>query len=1021
MSRGAVAAAAETRAAIHGVSRQANVAGRDLGKLSRGALAGSGAFRGLGRSLAFASGGFLGGYGLTAAISGAVTELRDSIKVSAQTAQALRSTGNVAGISARDIDQLAQSLLRKTGVDDEAIKTSENLLLTFTQVRNEAGKGNDIFNQATRAVVDMSAVIGDLSSNSIQLGKALNDPVKGMTALRRVGVSFTSQQIEQVKAMVKAGDVLGAQKLILRELRTEFGGQAAAQERATGGLNTLRETVKNLSAELLRSLMPSFRQLVAWLQKQVDWLTKTREGQAKLRAVSAALRKGLHDIVAVVRALVGAFQAVGKVTGSTTHTFELLLGLGIGVKVLAWARAFRALGAAAGIAGGTAGVGGLLGVLTRLKTLGPIAISLVIAERLKTDPTFGLGRAHSITDVLFGPKGDRGIIGNKIFGSGKPAPAVPNAGPERTMGHGGRSPAPNRPAGAVTVAPGANRSGVHLKGHVIAFVARVAAVEGRTLQITTGTNHNEYVVGTHRQSQHWTGDAADIAASGASLTHLGQSALIAAGADPGWARRQTGGAFTINGVQCIFNSMIGGNHFNHLHVGLASLPPAAAGRGTRSVSPHSSAVADAAGRGHGTVHAAGGGGWMLGGLDAALQVAKAKARQATADTTAAAAHAADKQISHASKTAMKVFEQEGEAWHATFDKETTGRLRAMQKATSAHLKEMQRGFAATMKEFDRETERGLAGLAAPAQTPTEALLAGRAATRHADDVARALAEARQGLTDAGLSGDPKQIADAQKVLADLLYDIETEALTKQATAERDAADTNARAAQQAYSEQRQALSDALNEQQSDRENAFSEQAAAAEEAYQAERDALSKAEDERRAIQLEKYQEQYDDWTWLLSQKSKAWRRFLAWIKANPIGRIATGGLDIPDWNDNPGAVPAQWNTDLANAFGGDPGGRPKIRGFALGGKVPGSFVGTEDTVLARVSPGETVIDRRLTAALERMVENGGGGRVVFAPNFTFNGHVTDQDKLVDDIRAKLVDVGRRQGGGPGSIFGGNA
>jgi hypothetical protein len=84
--------------------------------------------------------------------------------------------------------------MNKSGVDDEAIKSSENLLLTFTNIRNETGKNNDIFNQATKATLDMSTALGnDLKGSSILVGKALNDPIKGMTALRRVGVSFTDE------------------------------------------------------------------------------------------------------------------------------------------------------------------------------------------------------------------------------------------------------------------------------------------------------------------------------------------------------------------------------------------------------------------------------------------------------------------------------------------------------------------------------------------------------------------------------------------------------------------------------------------------------------------------------------------------------------------------------------------------------------------------------------------------------------------------------------------------------------
>ena len=71
-------------------------------------------------------------------------------KVSAQTRAVLKSTGKAAKVSAKQVDQLAEALMTKSGVDDEVIKSGENMLLTFTNIRNEVGKGNKIFTQATK-------------------------------------------------------------------------------------------------------------------------------------------------------------------------------------------------------------------------------------------------------------------------------------------------------------------------------------------------------------------------------------------------------------------------------------------------------------------------------------------------------------------------------------------------------------------------------------------------------------------------------------------------------------------------------------------------------------------------------------------------------------------------------------------------------------------------------------------------------------------------------------------------------
>jgi hypothetical protein len=134
-------------------------------------------------------GGTMGKMGLAAAagIGAAVVGLKslydaadESRKIGALTAQVIKSTGGAAGVSAQQVGDLAGAIAAKTGVDDEAIQSGQNLLLTFTNVKNGVGAGSDIFNQATKIMTDMSVALGtDASASAIQLGKALNDPGQG--------------------------------------------------------------------------------------------------------------------------------------------------------------------------------------------------------------------------------------------------------------------------------------------------------------------------------------------------------------------------------------------------------------------------------------------------------------------------------------------------------------------------------------------------------------------------------------------------------------------------------------------------------------------------------------------------------------------------------------------------------------------------------------------------------------------------------------------------------------------------
>jgi hypothetical protein len=257
---------------------------------------------------------------LTVATKAGVSEFLDSQKVAAQTAAVLKSTGGAAGVTAKQIDDLAGAMLNKSGIDDEVIKSGENLLLTFRNIRNETGKGNDIFNQATQAATDMSVALGqDMSSSAIQLGKALNDPIKGVTALRRVGVSFTKEQTDMINKLVESGRSLDAQKLILGELRKEFGGSARAAGKTFGGqINILRETLNNLAGEIVGTLMPTFQKLLARANK---WITNA---QNQKKVVDAA-KQAIGAITGAIQVLVGAFNTLSRIVGGNRRAIVLLV------------------------------------------------------------------------------------------------------------------------------------------------------------------------------------------------------------------------------------------------------------------------------------------------------------------------------------------------------------------------------------------------------------------------------------------------------------------------------------------------------------------------------------------------------------------------------------------------------------------------------------------------------------------------------------------------------------------------
>ncbi len=299
---------------------------KDISHTFRGVVAGSGAFRSLGRSIAFASAGFLGGVGLTALLRSGFDEFSNMTKSAAQTAAVLESTGGIAGVTAKHVEELGKQLLNVSGIDDEVVKSGENLLLTFRNVRNVVGAGNDIFDQATKAVLDMSvAMKEDVPSAAVRLGKALQDPIRGMTALRRVGVQFTQKQEALIKSLVKSGDVLGAQKVILRELQKEFGGSAEALGKTLPGqLNILKENVRNLAGEIAGELNPQLSKLTA---QATAWIKNT-QNQEKVK-------QAFESVVSSIGKVTGAIANVVDALGGIKSTLVIITGLWLGFKVKA--------------------------------------------------------------------------------------------------------------------------------------------------------------------------------------------------------------------------------------------------------------------------------------------------------------------------------------------------------------------------------------------------------------------------------------------------------------------------------------------------------------------------------------------------------------------------------------------------------------------------------------------------------------------------------------------------------------
>lgn len=231
-------------------------------------------------------------YGGGKIFSSVISNTIEQERVTAQLEATLKSTGNYTEELSENLQEYAAQLQKVTTFGDEAIVASEALLLTFRKI------GSDVFPRAEMAVLDVATAMSiDLKSAAIQVGKALNDPAIGMSALSRSGITFTQVQKDLVKGFLDTNQLAKAQNVILTELEAQFGGSAKAAKDTLGGAII---SLQNSFGDLLEGDKGSTTEVIASLNELTETLNEP------------ATKQGFQAIVTGVFALTNQF--VGAVT-----------------------------------------------------------------------------------------------------------------------------------------------------------------------------------------------------------------------------------------------------------------------------------------------------------------------------------------------------------------------------------------------------------------------------------------------------------------------------------------------------------------------------------------------------------------------------------------------------------------------------------------------------------------------------------------------------------------------------------
>lgn len=217
----------------------------------------------------------------------------------------LKATGYAAGVTVTEMKKYASELQKTTGVGDETTLSMMGILASFKGIDNP-----NTFKRATAALLDMGAALGkagkgsaDVEAAAIQVGKALNNPIAGMSVLSRVGIVFTEQQKEQITALQKSGDLMGAQAIILKELEGEFGGTAKSVADAQHGILQMSAAFGDAQEEIGRVIVEStgFDDIIARITASLERLVS--DGYIELWAQNA------RDAIEFIKP---AFEWIGK-------------------------------------------------------------------------------------------------------------------------------------------------------------------------------------------------------------------------------------------------------------------------------------------------------------------------------------------------------------------------------------------------------------------------------------------------------------------------------------------------------------------------------------------------------------------------------------------------------------------------------------------------------------------------------------------------------------------------------------
>lgn len=262
---------------------------------------------------------------ITASIMECVSAYRQEELVGQEMQATLNATGGIAGVTSSAIDDLAKSLSDSTTFSKLQVEQGAAMLLTFDEI------GKQTFPQATQATLDLAQHMGgDAAGAARVLGRALQDPMNAAAKLSRAQIILTSSQKAQIQSMELAGDMAGAQAIILQAVEDKYGGMAQAAAGGTGQITVLKNAMEEMAVKIGEQFAPAVSSAAEGLADLIKWASEN----PTIVEYTADILVLASGITGLVTGIVGAILAFEKITAVITASEAAMAALTISTQAL---------------------------------------------------------------------------------------------------------------------------------------------------------------------------------------------------------------------------------------------------------------------------------------------------------------------------------------------------------------------------------------------------------------------------------------------------------------------------------------------------------------------------------------------------------------------------------------------------------------------------------------------------------------------------------------------------------------